>query len=894
MAFNPQLTQEVTPVQSFAAPSSAGAMLNVLNFAAGGAGQKQPAGAAPSKSSLDTSWEEFTQTRNGLFLTDAEGNPTPIRIGDAPMGAILEFERLYPSLSKEARDTFKLQNESLDPTTKSVEEARIAAIAKDAVEKDMAWSSSLDFVTAASNAETLFKDDPAKQEAYIEKARQEYDIAQRLIAKNAETLAGEKASAEASDLLWRDTSKSLQPRISFTTQALVGMLEQFQRSPDSSVNLLEVAPEIVQLMPELAGFEKITRDNFQYFAEQLKVSSINLFKRDLEGQGVFVTDPPKEWVSSNFAVMDNLISDAGTDLSNEALAKRYAAGGMLRVEQAAEITGNSIELTIGRMLGGTQGEMIIRSITTEMQNTISKEATATTESHYEAARNASVKENEATRNLWLAAITGKYPELKEETPSGLTGAGDAIFGFSANQLAKVENGGVSSLTPNVYNTLYVPYSQLINEKAETDPVFKDVIFRTLKLDIGRDVDTLRRLASENGISFTLGPNNSLIFGRTPTPVPFVGGPLGSGGAVTTPEAENQKQLDIFQSSNKDLITQITGKTTALGAMGLFGTSVLTGLIDTAPSREKKTKTSDPALSFELPEEVANDKEFLTQVQKVSQDFGFDPNDLLRVIEFETAKSWSPSIKNPNSTATGLIQFLESTAKSLGTSTSELAKMSRADQMPFVAKYLAPYKGKLKNFGDIYMAVHWPAGVGKSETYVMYEKGSKEYSANKNLDTNGDGTITRGETIASVIARTGNGKMTTPSTQETQTFTEEAATNVSSVLPAATTVSAAPTPASTVAPAPAREGSQPETEAAMPAPTEEPTQQARATSAAPAVSQEGQALLANIGAEVDKTYRTAEEFQAATVAGELEAGDIISVNGELYFIRKDGTPQKVGG
>lgn len=886
MAFNPQLTQEVTPVQSFATPSSAGAMLNVLNFAAGGAGQKQPTGAAPSKSSLDTSWEEFTQTRSGLFLTDAEGNPTPVRIGDAPMGAILEFERLYPSLSKEARDTFKLQNESLDPTTKSVEEARIAAIAKDAVEKDMAWSSSLDFVTAASNAENLFKDDPAKQQAYIEKARQEYDIAQRLIAKNAETLAGEKASAEASDLLWRDTSKSLQPRISFTTQALVGMLEQFQRSPDSSVNLLEVAPEIVQLMPELAGFEKITRDNFQYFAEQLKVSSINLFKRDLEGQGVFVTDPPKEWVSANFAVMDNLISDAGTDLSNEALAKRYAAGGQLRVEELAAQAGRSVDLTIARIVGGAQGEMILRSITTEIQSTVGKEVTATTESHYQAAKDASVKENEATRNLWLAAITGKYPELEEETPSGLTGAGDAIFGFSANQLAKVENGGVSSLTPNVYNTLYVPYSKLINEKAETDPVFKDVIFRTLKLDIGRDVDTLRRLASENGISFTIGQNNTLIFDRELTSPVYVG--LRTGGAVQTPEAERQIQLDQFQSSNKDLIEKIAGKTTALGVMGIFGSSVLTGLIDPAPSREKKSKTSQSNIGEDLGIDFA----------AYEAEAGLPSGFLERTAYIESrgdVNAVSPT------GATGLFQFTKGTAKDMGltdrndpvASTEATVRLALRNQ-----KGLEKVLGRKPTGAELYLAHQQGLGGASAllrdtnanvvEALLPAYKGNRERAEQAVKVNGGKITMTAGEFANIWLTKHGGGS----GLDGGRPTTMAEATGQIQPKPAATTVSAAP--ASAAAPAPTRGGTQPVTEAAMPTPTEEPTQQARATSTAPVVSQEGQALLANIGAEVDKTYRTAEEFQAATVAGELEAGDIISVNGELYFIRKDGTPQKVGG
>lgn len=177
--------------------------------------------------------------------------------------------------------------------------------------------------------------------------------------------------------------------------------------------------------------------------------------------------------------------------------------------------------------------------------------------------------------------------------------------------------------------------------------------------------------------------------------------------------------------------------------------------------------------YKPPEEVTKDTAFMGKVNAVSTDLGINPNDLLRVIEFETAKSFSPSVRpyakdgKRISSAVGLIQFLESTAEGLGTTTEALSNMTAAEQMDFVGKYLAPFKGKIKNFGDVYMAVHWPAAVGKDEAYVMYEKGSKAYEGNKNLDTNGDGTVTRGETIARVISGTGGGTMTTPYTAEAE-------------------------------------------------------------------------------------------------------------------------------
>lgn len=184
-----------------------------------------------------------------------------------------------------------------------------------------------------------------------------------------------------------------------------------------------------------------------------------------------------------------------------------------------------------------------------------------------------------------------------------------------------------------------------------------------------------------------------------------------------------------------------------------------------PLAEGEIRVSTLPPAFNLPQEVAQDTDFVQAANSVASNIGIDVGDLFRVIEFETAGSWSPSIKAPTSSATGLIQFIESTAQGLGTSTAELATMTRAEQMQYVEKYLEPYKGRINNFGDLYMAIHWPAGVGKSDNYVMYERGSDAYNANRGLDTNGDGTVTRGETLGRVLETVGQGRgvMTTPNT-----------------------------------------------------------------------------------------------------------------------------------
>lgn len=87
--------------------------------------------------------------------------------------------------------------------------------------------------------------------------------------------------------------------------------------------------------------------------------------------------------------------------------------------------------------------------------------------------------------------------------------------------------------------------------------------------------------------------------------------------------------------------------------------------------------------------------------------GASPYMLANVINFETNGSFSPSKKNPNSTATGLIQFIEETAESLDTSTAELAEMSQLEQMVYVERYLDQFEEPLNTEQKLYMSIFYP-------------------------------------------------------------------------------------------------------------------------------------------------------------------------------------------
>jgi hypothetical protein len=96
---------------------------------------------------------------------------------------------------------------------------------------------------------------------------------------------------------------------------------------------------------------------------------------------------------------------------------------------------------------------------------------------------------------------------------------------------------------------------------------------------------------------------------------------------------------------------------------------------------------------------------------------------------------------------GLIQFIESTAKSLGTTTAAIRQMSAVEQLPLVEKFFQMSMGKKipDRIEDYILApLGRPDMIGKPDATVIYEAGSPEYEANKSLDRDGDGAITVGD------------------------------------------------------------------------------------------------------------------------------------------------------
>ncbi len=152
---------------------------------------------------------------------------------------------------------------------------------------------------------------------------------------------------------------------------------------------------------------------------------------------------------------------------------------------------------------------------------------------------------------------------------------------------------------------------------------------------------------------------------------------------------------------------------------------------------------------------------------VARSLGFDPDYLATVMSFESAGSFDPKKKNvAGSGATGLIQFMPSTAERLGYTTAQLATMSQEEQIRGpVWKYFSTF-GKLSTLDHVYLAVFYPKFMYLSDDTVVATAGdgSKVFEQNAGFSQDGN-TIRRADivrTIRSVYnAAQGKSRVTVP-------------------------------------------------------------------------------------------------------------------------------------
>lgn len=371
--------------------------------------------------------------------------------------------------------------------------------------------------------------------------------------------------------------------------------------------------------------------------------------------------------------------------------------------------------------------------------------------------------NAETRNSWLNTLN--------ITASAVASQSDEFI-LGEKLLSRFADNGIMTNLDAVYRTDPLNAAQT-----------NDVLQQALSAERVRQKNELdQRLSTGDGQYFKVDQTGKVVFDMEFIEGKFSGVPQGdrrlrdfretvqsieeAGGLEAFMKLPEQSRNQILQGSNlENIITTRFGSTLKLvsnlrmidgklqnlnslatkyqSATDLFSggriAEAVEGVLETLEAediaqeaRSALDESIEPA-NLRVPMSINEDTQFLQDVGNLSRDLeGVGPADIIQLMKFETGGSLSPSTKSGTSTATGLIQFLEKTAKGLGTTTAELAAMSRTEQMKFVDKYLKPYKKRIKNFGDLYMAIHYPRGIGKDDDYVLYREGEKAYEDNPAL------------------------------------------------------------------------------------------------------------------------------------------------------------------
>lgn len=137
-------------------------------------------------------------------------------------------------------------------------------------------------------------------------------------------------------------------------------------------------------------------------------------------------------------------------------------------------------------------------------------------------------------------------------------------------------------------------------------------------------------------------------------------------------------------------------------------------------------------------------DFIEGLLWIESKIALTPEVLIPCMKFES--NINPKARNPQSSASGLIQFMSGTAKNLGTTIENIRGMDAMGQLSYVYKYFANQREDWSGMtvADVYMAILWPMAIGKPDDYVLWSSSNGAYTVNRGLDWNKDGKITKAE------------------------------------------------------------------------------------------------------------------------------------------------------
>lgn len=137
------------------------------------------------------------------------------------------------------------------------------------------------------------------------------------------------------------------------------------------------------------------------------------------------------------------------------------------------------------------------------------------------------------------------------------------------------------------------------------------------------------------------------------------------------------------------------------------------------------------------------EEIALKVVDISNKLNIDISWLIKVILLESRGD--PNARNKKSKATGILQWIPSTAKDLNTDVDIIKNMSILEQLIYVEHYLNKVsKDNISSYEDLYLAVFYPLSLTKDDNYIIsdYNTNPKILEQNPGMTKDTLGRITK--------------------------------------------------------------------------------------------------------------------------------------------------------
>ncbi len=267
-----------------------------------------------------------------------------------------------------------------------------------------------------------------------------------------------------------------------------------------------------------------------------------------------------------------------------------------------------------------------------------------------------------------------------------------------------------------------------SEKSNTDSARRDFVIKTVGEDVKKLQTALESLGftlNSFGIDGIYGPESQ---GRAKSLLAYI--------KKHNADISNGVSLDMVDDkltvAQQDLIISLSTNEDLKNEIAKYFKSTLENIKDIkVPYYDSlKKHNADPL-------------EFIKKTVEIANKLQTKPEYLLAIMFKESG--YKPSAVNKDTNATGLIQFIPSTAEWLGTSTDALYRMTGVEQLEYVYKFYKKGAGKFHTFEDLYLYAFFPAAFGKPDDWVVHtNKMSAGYIVSKNkgvdLDKSGDITV----------------------------------------------------------------------------------------------------------------------------------------------------------